>query len=366
MIKRILILSFCIIALVVVMVVPAIAAPLDYNDYITNITVDGDNDIVTVTIPASFSNFEVYTGGVKYTTVGSGIDIPVIAEQSVSAYINHIPQGFSVDNIPSGTLVNISFFCGFDSSFDTPNVLSRYWYCNSSGSQVTDSVVTNFGKDGFSGRVNYSFTINKPSGASSVSVRSDVTGLYPFYSGTFELYCYDTILTMSISSLYRLQQESGKTNEILTEVEKQLADQGKTLDDVLGEQQETNDKLDEIINGTVDPSAPAGSGSVGDLDDAEAGLREDSQAGLDQGLAMQQSALGVFLQYASAFAAAGAVFEIFANIPFFSFLLYVSVALGVFGLLLNLGVDTSLAASDAARRDRMATNRRIIRQSRRN
>ena len=51
---------------------------------------------------------------------------------------------------------------------------------------------------------------------------------------------------MSISSLYRLQQETGKTNVILTEVQKQLAENGQTLEEVLQQQEQTNDKLDKL------------------------------------------------------------------------------------------------------------------------
>lgn len=371
MIKRILVIASCVALLVCSFALPASAAVLDYNDYITNIQVDGDNDIVTVTIPLQGNTqYALYENS---NLIGNIFGNEIVGQfkygNSYNLYIMPTPfDSVLLSNIPSGTTVSYDYYITENyPAYNTPIVLFKVYYYMADGSTIIKSYELN--RSPFEWAFPIESTLDIPDGAVSFSTEVGFLNFSPandkdvIYVATFGLKSYT--LTMTISSLYRLQQQTGQTNVILKEVEKQLADQGKTLDEVLGAQKDTNEKLDSIINGTVDPSPPAGGDSIGDLDDLEGGLRDDSQAGLDQGLAIQQSTLGIFLQYATAFAAAGDIFGVFAGIPFFSFLLYVSVALGVFGLLLNLGVDVSLAVSHAAKRDRQATNRRIIRQSRR-
>lgn len=351
MTKRILVVSACLMALIGVLVFPAGAAGFDYNDYVTNITVDGDNDIVTVVIPAVEQTVAYSAAGATFVEgVNGKISFPVTGEVNYDLRLYPFPDYLDLSNIPDGTTFTMGFHCYLNSGgYDTPTLILAYDYY-SNGSYISGSI-NNLGKQNVEDVHYYTGTVLRPTPtANQMGCSMYLYGFVPFNSGTVTFKAMDFVMTMTISSLYRLQQQSGKTNEILTEVEKQLADQGKTLDDVLGEQQETNDKLDEIINGTVDPSAPAGSGTVGDLDDTEAGLRDDAQSGLDQGLEVQQSALDIVLQYASAFACVGWIFNKFADLPFFSGLLYVSMALGIYGTILGVGLSASRTGSRAGGR----------------
>lgn len=125
------------------------------------------------------------------------------------------------------------------------------------------------------------------------------------------------------------------------------------LDQLSDQQNQTNDKLDDIINGEVSPDLPDGSGSIGDLDDAEGALRDEAQSGLDQAGQIQQGALTVLAQYVSGFAVFSQIFGEFASIPFFSGLLYVSLSLGTCAAILNLGqMGINRARSDARRSER--------------
>ena len=141
-------------------------------------------------------------------------------------------------------------------------------------------------------------------------------------------------------------------NRYLTNIFREYGEDLDTNSSLLSIDQDTKEEsqLDEIINGSVDPTPPDESGAVGNLDDLEGGLRDDAQAGLDEGLAMQQSVLEVLTQYVSAFAVVGMVFGFFADIPFFKFLLYISVSVGLFSVLLNLGFDVGKARSRSSQK----------------
>lgn len=349
MIKRILIFSLILVFVFSVLVFPVGAEILDYNDYVSDIVVDGENDIVTVTLPVSSSRIAVFnqhTGiwesnveGVSSSTVSMN-NHTEYSVRFVPDYLNQI----GVDNIPDGTQILIKI--GIDASnpnntFAHPQMADVLYYYLADG-----SVVSQVMSEGLTvslpelATLGLSYTLSYPAeNTKAFSFSMDLQNFkfsqygtdYPLFSDnvTFTVYSYS--LTMSISSLYRQQQISGKTNKLLSAVEDQLEENGQ--------------KLDEIINGSVDPTPPPESDKVDDLEDLEGELRDEAQAGLDEGLAMQQSALEVFAQYASAFAVVGLIFGFFADIPFFKFLLYISVSVGLFSVLLNLGFDIGRARS---------------------
>ena len=358
MIKRILVIASCVALLVCSFALPASATALDYNDYITNIQVDGDNDIVTVTIPLQGNTqYALYENS---NLIGNIFGNEIVGQfkygNSYNLYIMPTPfDSVLLSNIPSGTTVSYDYYITENyPTYNTPIVLFKVYYYMADGSTIIKSYELD--RSPFEWAFPIESTLDIPDGAVSFSTEVGFLNFSPandkavIYVATFGLKSYT--LTMTISSLYRLQQQTGQTNVILKEVEKQLADQGKTLDEVLGAQKDTNDKLDGIINDKVDSTPPSGGGAVGDLDDAEGQIRDDAQSGLDQGLDVQQSALQILQQYWSAFACVGWIFNKFADLPFFSGLLYVSFALGISGSILGLGL--SLARGGDARAARQA------------
>lgn len=368
MLKRIVPLVAVLAVLVGCLVVPA-SATVNYNNYISNISVDGANDEVTVIFPGSYTDWAVIRNDIGYhyssgSSFTSKYDVPDLVSTDIYANILRPVGGLELYNIPNGTTINFlsSIRIDWEVYAYPPITFQRslvVYYMDASGNLISFDTLdlgivtsgSNYSSNYYVSECDVTFQINKPNNAYACYFEHRILFTEgTTYTATISGNISDLYLIFSISSLYRLQAESGRTNELLDEVSSQLEANG--------------DKLDEIINGEVEPTPPAGSGSVGDLDDLESGLRDDSQAGLDQGLAMQQSALDIFSQYASAFAVSGLIFNTFANIPFFSFILYISVALGIFGLLVNLGVDASLASSRAKKRDQKQQQKQMIKKSR--
>lgn len=356
MFKRILVIASCVALLVCSFALPASAAELDYNDYITNIQVDGDNDIVTVSFPVQNALYQLYDSSTNLLLSQLG-SLNFYADSNSKYRIDIVPlwpDVIDLSNIPQGAVLALDFQSdasglGF---WDAVNldVLCYLAFPYGSGTywrSVRPVLSENFDPS-------FSFNLDKSddngSFFSAVDLQFSFHNIDFLDSGAKQLEAKSLTVTMSISSLYRLQQQTGKTNEILSEVEKQLADQGKTLDEVLGAQKDTNEKLDGIINDKVDSTPPSGGGAVGDLDDAEGQIRDDAQSGLDQGLDVQQSALQILQQYWSAFACVGWIFNKFADLPFFSGLLYVSFALGITGAILGLGLSISRSGSHSGYR----------------
>lgn len=371
MLKRIIVV-ICVLVLFVSFACLSVgAAELDYNDYVTDVQVDGDNDIVTVSFPVDGALIQLYDGSFNFITEGYG-SLSFDAVSNFAYRIDIMPlwgNYLDLTNIPQDTSISMSLHTDssglgfFWADSVTSQVMLAFPYDNSLRWVFFDEVRN----DNFD--YTYSFNLDKSTGTGSYypSVRFDYVFRNVYLDAGQRSISVDSFtLHMSISSLYRLQQTSGKTNQILSEVEKQLADQGKTLDEVLESQKDTNNKLDDIINRPVEPETPSGSDVFDDLDDAENEIRDEAQSGLDAGLDIQNNVLDIFLQYTSAFAAAGAVFGLFSEIPFFASLLYISIAIGIFALLLNLSVEAGQSASQALDKDRKHTNRQIIKKSRRN
>ena len=219
---------------------PTSAAGFDYNDFVTKITVDGDNDIVTVVIPADRQYFSVAGVGLSYGSISFSVT------EGVSYNIGLIPFPGNMDlsNVPDGTQYTYNFDVDVNRGYETP-ALTSYNTFYRNGVHVAD-IPTQIGIHHFDGIISVSGTIQRPeSSVNELAISLWAYDLKPISSGTMTVRAYDFVMTMSISSLYRLQQQTGKTNEILAEVEKQLAEQGKTLDEVLQQQQQTNDKLDD-------------------------------------------------------------------------------------------------------------------------
>ncbi len=354
--KRILILSVCVALLICAFALPASAAGIDYNDYVSEVVVDGDNDLVTVRIPASLAYMRIYDYTDKteiYEGFGANHSVDLIADHEYGfqlfplGYPWSVDGGLDLDLIPDGTLTTIDFDMFLGVTDQLPMNATFYTiYRDSGGSSVNSSYVDYE----FSGATTFSGTISDSSSSAAIVQYENVVFFQvPFdESGTFII--HDTVLTMSISSLLRQQQITGKTNKLLDKVNKQLEANGQ--------------KLDQIINDQVDPEAPVGSDIVGDIDDAEGQIRDEAQSGLDQGVEVQQSALDLIIQYASGFAVVGWIFNLFADIPFFSGLLYVSFALGIVSAILGLGLSV-VNAGDARVRRNDAYYSRFGRSSRR-
>lgn len=103
---------------------------------------------------------------------------------------------------------------------------------------------------------------------------------------------------------------------------------------------DTNDLLDDVINGTVDPERPSDAGKVEDLDDLEDSILDDMSPGLDAVTDVTDQASQGLKPYFAAFFALSNMIDELVGIPFFSALTYLSLALGISGTV--LGISNSI------------------------
>lgn len=249
-VKRILFIGVT-VALICSLLVLPVYADVDYNDYITNIVVDGSNDLVTSTIPADDVYWSVFRSGVNYYSGDGSAFVtrePLPSMDLADIYSNWFYiDPLILSNIPNATSISGCFnlklhfspASNADSDFERTIVIH---YLSSSGAHISYDVieteritVPTSGVLGYQFDFPFSYVLDKPDGAAFAYFE---TRFY-FYSGhsgsvTISGSVSDLTLKMSISSLYRLQQQTGKTNQLLEQVEDLLADQGKTLDDILG------------------------------------------------------------------------------------------------------------------------------------
>ena len=332
MIKRILPLVAVLTLLVAFFAVPAFGATYDivnYNDFVTDVQVDGNNDLVTVTFPASICGTQEndYYGNNYFPGSASGSVLLKRGYWYGAGYYSpgsHITKVYlDASNIPSGSIVTFtgSLWLSNISNGIKDTVSCDYWvaaeYYNSDrfsvGADFYDFSVPNMTDETRVYNFSESVTINKPAEAAyivllvrfraePVSVSSQQVELsYSFGS---------TKLQMSISSLYRLQEQTGKTNEL----------------------------LDKIANGTVDGKPPVGSDSVGDLDDIEGGLKDNTAAGREEAEEIFNESSGLVASHMSGFLFLSNVIERMLSVGWLRGVVVISLSLGILGFLANIAM----------------------------
>ena len=262
--------------LVCAMVLPASAAVYDYNDYVTNVIVDGDSDLVTVVIPFDSSRISLYDYNSGHADHVESINALFTVSEGHSYALDltlYYPDSISLADIPSGTILTIDADVQLMHGFlDVTTVSEKgffYFYDSDMdrvGTYSVDVVSTGF----------FKWSIELPS--YDVSYKSfcpgiSYDGFVPNEDTTISVSINSVTLEFSISSLLRLQQTTGKTNAILSEVEKQLAENGLTLEEVLQQQEQTNDKLDDLISGGSGADDLIAGGDK--IENAGSGLGED-------------------------------------------------------------------------------------------
>lgn len=355
------ILSLCAVFLLILSLsVPAFAVEpneLDVYDFASSITIDGTNEIVKANLPLSWSWKRYHNDtpqqsadGIRfsYTTQMRYVDNDVITGENPSSKI--IPA----EGIPSGLTVSGNFGLTFEVT-NQSQPYTIYWKLEclllNKGWAVIDSItLADSSQHGTSAPTSinfpWSFDTSELSNAygfrffltidlAGVDDESDTTTVTVDTSST------SASIIIPFSQLYRLQEQTFATNKLLEGIDSALQENGQKLDDIIQEQENINNKLDDIINNTVPSVRPDGQDKVDDLDDAEAGLRDDASSGLDEGLRILDDALDILVTYTQAFSALGLIFGYFAGIPFFSALLYLSFALGILATILGVGLSVA-------------------------
>lgn len=290
--RKTLIVFLCLVLCVVFVSVPVSASTvnghnvIDYNDYISNVKVDGDNDIVTVTFPDDmYSTTQTDINGTSFKRGIISGDLYMVSNTSdviVNACVN-CPGGavgnnyLDLSNIPDGSVFTTTNKVTLDSRITGTwidyklNYRSRIAYFDEDFNLIDQQTSPLTEKAYDSGiwdyELVYEIAIDKPDSAkycftyfyfqvSSFAERDDIAVVsYKFVKPQ---------LKMSISSLYRLQEQTGKTNELLEELPEEIGAQFK---DVIQEEQ--------------DKAEVGGNSSVGELEsvipDHSAGFMEALQ-----------------------------------------------------------------------------------------
>lgn len=342
--------------------VPASAAgPYDFWDMNPTLTPEGDNTIVSVSIPTDFCDSRIVLGN-GTTVVGNSV-IQSIVPANTSAKVRFYPFGYpnssayvdslSLADIPSGTKLSLLFdFYTFPAYINSVFTCDIYYYDSNAVYLSTDTQSIIISSDD---PFLFEYVLNKPVNADRAVIRFEHIDTAQAVEYTIRYELLSASFSMTLNSLLVQQQQTGRTNAILQKVEQQLADQGQTLDDVLKEQQDTNDKLDDIINGTVEPSSPAGSGAVDDLIDQEDQLIQDITPGLDDYNDITDTAMNGIGGYIGALMGVSWLIDTFVNVPFIAPLVYLSLALGLTGTVLgifNTYINAQHHKSDARSRRR--------------
>lgn len=337
MIKRIIPFLAVLSLLVSMIVVPASANTdfdiVDYNDYITNTEVDGDNDIVTVTFPLElcgmttkdmygnrrwpnqrtqsiYLSHSINTGACGFYVPGSGITTTWID-------LTNIPDG-SEFSFSGDVLVADSLFYRIEC---TAWVGMQYYDVNgqSVGSDNVDKVNFQFTGD-LERFYTYSdsIVIEKPSnavyGCFMVMVEVSSDNIQPDGRNAEVYFDYRLpTLKMSISSMYRLQQETGKTNKL----------------------------LDQIVNDEVTAEPPEDAGAVGDLDSIEDELKDNTAAGREEAEQIFNESSSLIAAHIAGFLFLSDVIERFIGVGWLRGLLTVSLSLGILGFVANIAMVAS-------------------------
>lgn len=353
---------------------------INYLDYVDSSTVhvSGDGKTVKIDIPSQYATlmFENDTGndyirgddGETSLEAGDVVsDIRSWPTLNMEVGRKRTKQGylFDVSNIPSGGWISFSWVLEASGDFgwigsndaETPDVRYYTYYYDE---PHDDGYSYEVGRGMGSGLPIVDFdagvlecTAIYEDGVVTNGYATNYIAPYLTFRNVGVMYTPSTIRvrTSSISVTFDITDEliqmaqNEKTQKLLDEINSQLEEQGQTMKDVLAEQEQTNDKLDDMMNYQPEPETPEGGEVVGDLEDVEDNLMEDVNEGFDEAEQLQLSVLETLLQYVSAFGAVSYIFDLFAWIPFIKILLSVSLALGIVSTLLNIGLSVSSGAS---------------------
>lgn len=282
----------------------------NYNDYVTNVEVFEDMDIVTVQLPLSDTEWQLYTGdgNLHGQTFGySYFEWYAIVDDTYSLYTypNGSHNRMSLTNIPSNTYCAVSFRVKSDFAHEVNDITADIYYCDDDGN-ITRGVNANVTKgSSIDGVYVADFTLDPQPGEACVMFRISFLGLQVYSEGTIEVELLQYRLDMRISTLYR---------------------EGKL----------TNELLDKIINGTVDPEVPEGGDAVGDYNDFEEEIMNDMSSNFSEADGYITTAVEIIAKYGTALLAVSHLFGIFWRFPFFAELVLVAFAFGMFGTLLGV------------------------------
>lgn len=307
---------------------------LDYNDYVSNAVTDGDNDVVTITLPDNLYGLSMYDYYGYRSEVGQTVgDITVSKSDSINETVGFYYPGGGVtstyldaSNIPDGSVISLNTNIWIDPNYDYSGenlaqtevnvdiyaaveyMDSDFNYLANTSDDYASNATVRSGGHTFTEKSN--IVINKPAGTKYLNIHVRFTVVRVVDGDLFRLYFSFNApkLNMSISSLYRQQEQTGKTNQL----------------------------LDDIVNGEVSAKPPENAGAVGGLEDAENALKDNTASGREEAEQVFNESWNLVAAHTSAFLFLGFVIERFMMVGWIKGILTVSLSLGILGFLANI------------------------------
>lgn len=261
------------VVLISCVAVPAMAADtvingntiIDYNDYVTNVEVDGDNDLVTVELPESMYGVQTIDWyGTRFLKGQHSGALTVLKNDSKVESAGLYYPGSAVthtyldmSNIPEDSVFNLSckiYVAPPDDGINSFDFSGEYWatieyrdenfeYCGNTSIERTRYNIGSLWKEL---KLSPDLSVRKPARAKYATIyfRFNVDTIAE-YTEKYQIYYEFDIpqLKMSISSLYRLQEQTGKTNKLLESLIDGSPEQGATADKVTGELDSAGDAM---------------------------------------------------------------------------------------------------------------------------
>lgn len=272
------------VLIVSMMVIPVSAARYDYNEYIVNTGVDGENDILTMSFPTELNSWyvvDIHDSSRpirKYYGENSAVvstswfdDCP-----NDMFYMVYKPLGenaLKVDNVPNGSTLSMNITIDvrtthLESCLLDPYMRIRYYDTNGSYIGYSSAIYSEQGhigdywaeEVGTSGQVTFdsSTTISKPEGAVYAQFWFYIY-VTPWFEPEGNRYIFEvkngSTMTFGISSLYRLQESTGQTNEILGDI-------NGNIEELPGE---FGDVLEDQANAEKEQASQGGNSNVGEV-----------------------------------------------------------------------------------------------------
>lgn len=322
--KRKLVVLLTVIAILVCVALPCFAAEIDFNDYIINSSVSGDDTIVDVSIPVDVFHqiqwrlWNRTNGSWPLLVEAFGTSFTHSYSQSLDYALTVQPFGtdvLDVRDIPDGTVLTFSYsVSGVAYSGDTglPARIGMSYY--DANGRSLGYVNGSFQTGQFLEDNAVSFTLDKPNGCVSIKPALTFDSFNPIGNQTYTLTLTSVSFRFSIDSLLKLQQETGRTNKILSQIE---------------------DKIDGIIDYVPTPEDPAD--GLGDaFDDAEQEVIDKVESGRDE----IDTIIDEFAIYLDEFLPGIVVVSnwltVLLELKFIRVLLFFSLAFGMCGLFLGV------------------------------
>lgn len=241
---------------------------IDYNDYVSNLKVDGDNDIVSVSLPAYMYGWtkEDSTGYSKTEGVPLGkLDCKLNDDILDNAGV-FFPAGFinrtfmDLSNIPDGSVFKTTNKIWIEPESLDPNGIfdvryrSRIAYYDSNFQLIKNDTSpieeVLYVPHAYVYDLEYEVAISKPDNAKYCTTYFFFEVLsVPYMGGAVAPVWFDfdiPKLQMSISSLYRLQEQTGKTNELLGDLINGTPGQNEAINGAVGGMQNAAGELEDI------------------------------------------------------------------------------------------------------------------------